>query len=102
MSEIDDPRVPGIGTGVFALVVALLPAAWIGTYLISLGIPGTRDFTAFLLAAEPYALPILGAVAIVFGIAALWRDTRAGRIVAIIALALVVLQAAAIVALILL
>ena len=100
--EIDAPHVPGIATGVVALALAAVPAAWIGLYLLLLGFAGTAAITTGMLAAEPIALPIVGALAIVIALFALWRDSRAGRVLAIIAIALVVLQAAAITALILL
>ena len=100
--EIDAPRIPGIATGVVALVLAVIPAVWIGLYLLLLQFPGTASITEGMLAAEPIALPIVGAFSILIALFALLRDTRAGRILAVIAIAAVVLQAAAIAALILL
>lgn len=100
--EIDAPRIPGFGTGVIALVIAVVPVVWIGAYLLLLAIPGTAPVTSGMLAAEPFALPIAGALAVVMALAALWRDTRAGRVLAIIAIVAVIVQTAAIAALILL
>ena len=102
MTDIEAPRVPGISTGIVALSIAVMPAVWISTYLVLGGFSGTASFRESMLVAEPFALPILGAVALVIALAALWRDTRGGRILAIIAIAAVVLQTAAIVALLLL
>jgi len=102
VTEIYEPRIPGIGTGVVALAIGVLPAVWISTYLILTGVAGTKGFQQVMLAAEPIALPILGALAIVVAIFALWRDTRVGRLLGAIAIGVVVLQAAAIAALILL
>jgi hypothetical protein len=100
--EIDAPRNPGISTGVVALVLAVIPAAWIGLYLLLLQFAGTASITEGMLAAEPIALPIVGALALVIALFALWRDTSAGRILAVIAIAAVLLQTAALAALILL
>jgi hypothetical protein len=97
MTAVDDPRTPGFGTGLTALVIAVLPAAWIGIFLVLGQIVGTDGTQTAMLAAEPFALPILAALALVIALFALWRDTPRGRTFAVIAISAVLLQAAAIV-----
>jgi chromate transport protein ChrA len=100
-TAIDDPRSPGFGTGLAALVIAVLPAGWIAVFLVLGQIRDTAEVQNAMLLAEPIVLPIVGALALVVALFALWRDTRAGRVLAIVAMALVVLQAASVVALLL-
>lgn len=100
--DVEAPRVAGVGTGVVALAIAVVPAVWVGVFLILGGVAGTAALREAMLAAEPFAFPILGALAVLIGLAALWRDTKVGRILGVVAIALVVLQTAAVLALILL
>lgn len=96
---IDDPHVPGLGTGLTALLLAIVPTAWIAVFL---ALPAAPQAQEWMLLAEPYVVSIAGALALLIGLAALWRDTRAGRILASLAIGLVFVQTAIVVILLVL
>ncbi len=84
---IEGERSPGFGAGLFALVLSVVPAAWVAVFQ---AVPA--EVADWMLTAEPIAFPVVGAVALLAAVVALVRNRPAGKVLGGVALLLLAAQ----------